>query len=220
MAQADLPSSQITSVQDFISLRNRRESPLVRVPAEIRNKIYGYALGGLEFHIKRSDHEGKWFRAKRLAIATRPIDADRQELPKFDPELLALTATCRQIYIETKLLPLAANEFIGSLNYLKSLVSGCIIDSTRLLFIEKLRIYVTDTEIEDEDGEYQIRRSLTNLLLVLCGMTGLKRVTLEWTGKEFVATSSDFILDLLFQEGERVFGGANQVKVVVVSDQN
>lgn len=35
----------------YSSLRNQRESPLLRLPAELRIRIYEYALGGLEIRI-------------------------------------------------------------------------------------------------------------------------------------------------------------------------
>jgi hypothetical protein len=70
------------------SIKHHPESPLLRMPAEIRNKIFRYALGGRTLVIHRPD-----------MITNREKNS------------LALLATCRQLYAETALVPFCANIF-------------------------------------------------------------------------------------------------------------
>ncbi|KAF2624547.1 hypothetical protein BU25DRAFT_461074 [Macroventuria anomochaeta] len=93
-----------------ISLRNQRESPFLRLPGEVRNRIYEHALGGK--HISY--------------LYPRLYSADRNHLRKFGhngleanivPKLLHLTITCRQIHDETDLLIFRMNDFCISANF-------------------------------------------------------------------------------------------------------
>jgi len=68
-----------------ITSRNAIESPLLRLPAELKNAIYGYVLG-----------YGTYV---ALTFGTRPV------LLPSRRNYLALFATCRQIYVEAALLP-------------------------------------------------------------------------------------------------------------------
>jgi hypothetical protein len=72
--------------------RNARESPLLRLPAELRDEIYKYALCGRVWDIT-PDY---W-------------DDDRPRL--HTSEFLALLETSRQLYNETALLPFALGIF-------------------------------------------------------------------------------------------------------------
>ena len=63
------------------------------MPAEIRNLIFGYALGGRTFHI--SHYIGQHI-TKNITISENA---------------LALLAVCRQIFAETALLPFSSNTF-------------------------------------------------------------------------------------------------------------
>jgi len=80
----------------FSSEVNRQRSPLLRLPAELRNKIYGYALGGIELRMS--------YRSKELGVVS-PMSYDPHM--SFTPfhRLVGLTLVSRQIYAETKILP-------------------------------------------------------------------------------------------------------------------
>lgn len=83
----------MTKVLNSPSARhNQRESSLLKLPAEIRNIIFRYALSGVEYKIKEDDN-----------LSMRNIVTQ--------PDALALLAVCRQIYSETALLPFSLNIF-------------------------------------------------------------------------------------------------------------
>jgi len=100
------PVTSPTQTDITRTLRNQRESPLLRLPAELRNQIYAYVLGDHEIcteslpwgyptpghhHIQLSSHNN--------GIWTRPH------------HFLALTATSRQLRSETEFLPFRLNCF-------------------------------------------------------------------------------------------------------------
>ncbi|KAF2132549.1 hypothetical protein P153DRAFT_382174 [Dothidotthia symphoricarpi CBS 119687] len=72
-----------------IAQRNQHDSPLLGLPAELRNKIYGYVLCGktIAFELFRT-------------------------VPGFDENNFNLLRTCRQIHAEAQLLPYAKNTFL------------------------------------------------------------------------------------------------------------
>jgi hypothetical protein len=81
------------------SLRNQQQSPLLRLPAELRNKIYGHVLGGfiISFLTARPRHHCLIrFKSSR-------------KIAEFKPSNLLLV--CRQINAEVQLLPSELNEF-------------------------------------------------------------------------------------------------------------
>ena len=85
-------------------MRNHRESHFLRLPGEVRNRIYNYALG----------------RKHILILPPRLYSADRNGTSDHLPtvvepntirKLLHLTETCRQIHAETNLLVFEMNDF-------------------------------------------------------------------------------------------------------------
>ncbi|KAF3001976.1 hypothetical protein E8E13_007635 [Curvularia kusanoi] len=87
-----------------ISQRNREQSPLLRLPGELRNRIYEFAIGG---HVVDVLH--RYFIQDRF-ISTLPVRGPKDASEKF-LRLLNLAHTCRQLYEETRLLPYALNIF-------------------------------------------------------------------------------------------------------------
>ncbi|KAF3001930.1 hypothetical protein E8E13_006799 [Curvularia kusanoi] len=81
-----------------ITLDNQRQSPLLRLPPELRNMIWAYALGDTVY--RGDGYENS--RDRKFAA----------EDPSISPKLLE---TCRQIYSETAMLPFRLNTFsLGS----------------------------------------------------------------------------------------------------------
>jgi hypothetical protein len=76
------------------SVKSNQESPLLRIPPEIRNRIWEYALGGKNF---RQQPRGR----KQMFVP----------MPRERVNASALLRTCRQIYAETALIPFAVNTF-------------------------------------------------------------------------------------------------------------
>ena len=75
---------------------NATTSPLLRLPAELRNIIYKYALGGRVLRFSRAG-------SKNHSI----FHADTYD----NPRILGLLRACRQTYSETALLPYQLNLF-------------------------------------------------------------------------------------------------------------
>ncbi|KAF2036020.1 hypothetical protein EK21DRAFT_106853 [Setomelanomma holmii] len=83
---------------EAITDRNARKSPLLQLPAEVKNEIYGYVIGGRDINLAgyRTVHH---------------------------PDI-ALLVVCRQIYQDTRLLPFALNH--GTVTNLLGLKVDCL----------------------------------------------------------------------------------------------
>jgi hypothetical protein len=73
---------------------NQKHSPLLHLPAELRNQVYGYVFSNLVFQLAEAEH---W-------DSPRPRD-------KRSDDALVLTATCHQVRQEAKLLPFVHASF-------------------------------------------------------------------------------------------------------------
>ncbi|KAH5409324.1 hypothetical protein HBI46_172450 [Parastagonospora nodorum] len=94
------------TAQDKITLRNAEQSPLLRLPAELRTKIYQYTLGGLEITLTRS------IIAQRLCLNSRERAANDERHPFYKlPSPSATLLSCRQVNSEAKLLLFSSNHF-------------------------------------------------------------------------------------------------------------
>lgn len=112
--------------------RNRSASHFLRLPAEIRLQIYNLVLGGQQVWIS---HDGSALR--RGAPGTTHLGPSNQyfhrwgkfshrtagALSKFNPIVsilrIGLLRVCRQIYIETGLLPYTLNAFTFENDYVR-----------------------------------------------------------------------------------------------------
>ncbi|KAF3046619.1 hypothetical protein E8E12_011254 [Didymella heteroderae] len=81
------------------AIKANSQSPLLRLPPELRNRIWEYTLGGHVFDVTT---RGIFKRRKRI------FKAKVWGLPK---NTFALLGVCRQIYAETVLLPYRHNAF-------------------------------------------------------------------------------------------------------------
>ncbi|KAH7086754.1 hypothetical protein FB567DRAFT_592624 [Paraphoma chrysanthemicola] len=97
----DLPS---TSKLDAITERNAHESPLLRLPGEIRNEIYTYLLSGRTNLLVRHPY-------LKIMVGT-----------ETRPDELSILVVCRQTYQEAHALPFALSTwFLRDLYDLASL---------------------------------------------------------------------------------------------------
>lgn len=101
-------------------------SLLLKLPAELRNQIYDYVLGGRTIHI-RGTKEHFCYGVFQITVCNRSEDYDYDSvtcatLPRdaidndrhascHEPLDLGLLRTCSQIYREARLLPFAKNRF-------------------------------------------------------------------------------------------------------------
>ncbi|KAF2831419.1 hypothetical protein CC86DRAFT_401946 [Ophiobolus disseminans] len=97
--EAQKPLSQ--EAADAITALNQHNSPLLRLPGELRNCIFGHVLGDLVIHSSndRSD-------SNRLAHAMDVYDVRKGVVPDR-----RFRSTCRVIDAETRLLPFALGTF-------------------------------------------------------------------------------------------------------------
>ncbi|KAF1912418.1 hypothetical protein BDU57DRAFT_551267 [Ampelomyces quisqualis] len=81
-------------------VKSNQDSPLLRLPGELRNRIWEYVLGG-----------------RTLRPRLTPIPRSPEQLFQIAQELrepllgFALLRTCRQVYMETALLPYKLNAY-------------------------------------------------------------------------------------------------------------
>lgn len=78
--------------------RNQRQSPLLRLPGELRNKVYEYTFSDAIVSVYRSSAPPEYFKMNPY------IGSGSSYFTTAPPELAALTKTCRQIYADTHLL--------------------------------------------------------------------------------------------------------------------
>jgi hypothetical protein len=100
------------------TLRNQKESPLLRLPAELRDKIYGYVFSGGRI-IPHFSPIRNTFAIFQGFIRNQTIFG-----PVHGDNPLALLYVCRQTYAETALLPF--QEFVFA-------VGGLGVDSFNLM---------------------------------------------------------------------------------------
>jgi len=90
---------------------NQRTSPLLKLPGEIRNRIYGYVLGHPVWYVGNShqkrDAEGNVYEIFLLYEETQP--GRRKPKPSFGPSLLGVS---RQVHLETWPLLYPSSTFV------------------------------------------------------------------------------------------------------------
>ncbi|KAF2847869.1 hypothetical protein T440DRAFT_537742 [Plenodomus tracheiphilus IPT5] len=86
--------------------------PLLCLPGEIRNKIYGYAYNEERIAIYENRSSELVYEVQTLELSSLNRRSFYCRYPLR--QLLARTTICRQIYNETRLLPLRLNSFLLS----------------------------------------------------------------------------------------------------------
>jgi len=122
---------------------NNTNSPLLRLPRELRDIIYEYALteeGGLVADVCSNDHSPTWFRAAK--------STDKSQ------ESNQLRRTCRQLFIETTTLGILYNNitFIDTYHVNRVLAyqhfTRFVEESSRRQLEKIGRITIVDSDIE------------------------------------------------------------------------
>jgi hypothetical protein len=86
------------------STEQNKQSPLLSLPAEIRNRIYRYAIGHHKFQMVKTMYKDYY--------ELRCISGGRSDnQPGIWNEIHNLPRTCRQLHKETRLLPYTLNTF-------------------------------------------------------------------------------------------------------------
>ncbi|CAA9964472.1 hypothetical protein PTMSG1_07831 [Pyrenophora teres f. maculata] len=91
-----------------IAKRNSNESPLLRLPAEIRSKIWEYAVGYHQIEVYDAYFARTRLSNVQLSHVSRPLRATTSGFvkPKY-----ALPTVCRQIYVEAAAMVYTLNNF-------------------------------------------------------------------------------------------------------------
>ncbi|KAF2635244.1 hypothetical protein P280DRAFT_473970 [Massarina eburnea CBS 473.64] len=105
-----------TDANSAITVRNSLESPLLRLPAELRNRIWGFATGGYVIgeYLKR-DAKGRYkyweSRDEGISFCLRTPQVSPEMAPIPVSTIFDLCKACRQMYRETTLMQYANNTF-------------------------------------------------------------------------------------------------------------
>ncbi|OWY43715.1 hypothetical protein CUC08_Gglean008343 [Alternaria sp. MG1] len=169
-----------------ISQRNHRRCPLLRLPAELRNKIYEYVF---------------------LSHPVRPF-REHREWPHwaYPRSQLNLLETCRQIYFEAKLFPFALNVFVGYAEHVIELLLTTF-TASQTNTISTVRLYVDAFGVY-RDGklpEIGLNAWFIEELGDMCQLVSLSEVTLIWFGSdiEVVREHLEMAVLTIFKEAGR-----------------
>ncbi|KAF2636613.1 hypothetical protein P280DRAFT_510274 [Massarina eburnea CBS 473.64] len=103
--------AKTTISMEAITRRNQLESPLLRLPAEIRSIVYEYTLGGYIFDYDDPiDGSNNFYRQKNESRSAR-FFFDRSSWNEQISKVNGLSSTCRQINAETRSLIFSLNIF-------------------------------------------------------------------------------------------------------------
>ncbi|KAF1832936.1 hypothetical protein BDW02DRAFT_624666, partial [Decorospora gaudefroyi] len=177
--------------------RNQRDSPLLRLPAELRNKIYRFVLGGNHIRPYCETVMGVW------EVSFPGWAYSRLQL--------ALLEVCRQVYAETKLLPFSLNRFVGYPEHMFELLATSL-TPTQANALKTVYFYV------DQFGIYGLgdmphcglTRWFTVNLMELGKYEGLQKVGLVWYDSE-----SEVLKKSLKQQAEKVLKNGRRTDIQV-----
>ena len=125
-----------------LSFSNIEASPFFQLPASVRKRIYGYVLGGLQIRVCDTKN---CKRLHRCRSKKRKLNCPAYfHLPR---RRLTLLATCRQIHLETMLLPFSLNEFDGDHWDIHLAVYYRITDA-QVSAITNIRIYLGKLDVQ------------------------------------------------------------------------
>lgn len=160
---------------------NQFLSPLLRLPHHLRHRIVTFALGG--HHIRIYSLNGR--------ICPRACPECYYGLPyamRLGPavplsKILVLSKTSRQIYIEIQGIIFAQNEFMGYPTPLSKLFKRMLSYQANQIKAITVNILVSFKMLEDNKTVVGLSEEVVETLKVLCGMRGLREVSVVWDGK-------------------------------------
>jgi hypothetical protein len=164
------------SLKNFSTLRNQQQSPLLFLPAELRDRIYTYHCGGMEIHIKgkHSLTAHVCFRRPKRSPPTRE-PALHQWCYQIPPP--ALTQVCKQLYAETSTLVLSLNEVGGgNREVLEFLISR--LSPTQMQAVTSVRTHTLGYNMDEHCIVERLDPKECTLLGVLAQIKTLKRIAI------------------------------------------
>ncbi|EDU50450.1 hypothetical protein PtrSN002B_010202 [Pyrenophora tritici-repentis] len=117
--QTDFEAIKMQDTYDALTLENQVKCPILRLPGEIRNKVYGYVFDDVKIK------PGPWYQNPVTKKYSKDLygsyGLELEQRSKFfrnkhlwyPRERLSLLQTCRQINAEAKLFPFAAGTLQG-----------------------------------------------------------------------------------------------------------
>jgi hypothetical protein len=175
------------------SRRNQISSPPLRLPAELRNKVYEYALGGWDIHIqyggtsivdesqqetdKDNSKAGLVDSKQRMCAACWPASDVERPCITAHKAVLNLPSVCRQLNAETKMLPFTLNnEFSLDDQSLRKFYHR--LHEAQRSRLTKLRIFLVDYDYYiDGGGDFSLSR--IDRKKVLGNFFSLEKLVLE-----------------------------------------
>jgi hypothetical protein len=133
-------SSNITSS----SLQNQRSSSLLNLRAEFRNTIYAAVLGNWEIRFGKGQHS---------SIIVRSTSDKASHAWARPKNLLALTATSRRLWVDTRFLIFELNEFRGCTDHMVDAWSGRLLKKRQLERIERVRMMLVGGDWDYTKGK-------------------------------------------------------------------
>jgi len=161
------------------SHRNQLDSPLLRLPGELRNAIYEQVLGNWDFrmvYIKNA--------YPQLGLYCRRV-GESGRWQRLTSALTTLLFVCRQIYAEARYLPFTLNVFGGKTMWCLHKLLDRLNDNQRRR-VTNVRLVLSRKNMAwDEKGKLIGSRLVTadDARPVFQGLYGLRRVVIAWAGR-------------------------------------
>lgn len=155
------------------TVSNSRDSPLLRLPPELRNRIYELTLGGLRISV---DEMYLRFHKRMPRKTSIQSDSSTSVLPRaYSHAICLFPSTCRQIYSETATLLFELNRFYVSTSAELGAFVGNISPTQRDAITE---ITIWSTCLTVTGPRLEVHKKFRDLPQVCAGMTSLRRIHL------------------------------------------
>ncbi|KAF2634657.1 hypothetical protein P280DRAFT_511730 [Massarina eburnea CBS 473.64] len=183
-------------------LESRTKNTLFRLPAELRNEIYSLTLGNLAVYVDpllRYCHGGK---PQIKDFRIRMSESPRGEI-EYMRNWLALTAVCRRLREETRLLPFTLNSF--------AVTNHAMASALRRMFAFGT---VIDAWTEEQQQAIRVIKINTrNIPRELRRLKGLRKVIVQFEITPWKTLQT--YMELVCKEVDSVLGKEDKVQVVL-----
>jgi hypothetical protein len=162
------------------TLLNQHVSPLLGLPAELRNAIYDFVLGGNDVHFTTSYPPS----LKRLKASVMPSAEGMTGTPSTKRPF-SIMRVCRQLNVETKPLPFRLNTVSGTAYGIWCPLHHSRIGPQKLGPITDLTVLIRkyDVAVGDVDGTPRMpwKGALHDIVCSLNLLSKLERIHLKYT---------------------------------------
>jgi hypothetical protein len=149
---------------------NQKHSPLLRLPAELRNAIYQCVFDDCQ--------QIRFVDGRRSFIVCRNASTKTPAVWRHPWNLLTLTESCRQLYHETRMLPFENGEFFGYMKRMNLALSEYL-TREQINAISRVRLMV---DKEDVLGRPYSLLVWYDVAGHLAEAEGLKRIVMAHVG--------------------------------------